>query len=119
MRKQLTKDGFTLIEIIIAIFIIAVALTSVMAVTTMIINSNALSKEITMATTIAQSRMEQLKKTPYASLAGGSETQSIYTTRWTVTSNSPMANMSTAQVVTTWKHGATTHNSTLRTIIAK
>ena len=119
MKRSDTTHGFTLIEIIIAIFILTVAFAGIFAVTSMVINSNALGREITTAMTITQNRLEELKKTPYANLAGGSQIQSIYTTRWTVTPNTPQTNMSRVEVVTTWVRSGKTHTTTLKLIIAR
>lgn len=118
-NRKVGIDGFTLIEVLIAIFILTVAFAGIFAVTSMVINGNALGREITTATTITQNRLEELKKTPYANLAGGSQTQGIYTTTWTVTPNIPQTNMSRVEVVTTWVRNGKTHTTTLKLIIAR
>jgi prepilin-type N-terminal cleavage/methylation domain-containing protein len=119
MKRSCTSHGFTLIEVIIAIFILIVAFAGIFAVTSMVINGNALGREITTATTITQNKLEELKKTPYANLAGGSRTESIYSTRWTVTANSPQTNMSRLDAVTSWERSGKTHNVTLKLIVAR
>ncbi len=121
MYKIRNNNGFTLIEILIALFILVVGLLGVISVATTVINGNAFGKEITTATTLAQDKMEELKGTDYTSItSGGPETQqSIYTRTWTVTSDSPVAGMKTIEVTVefTWK--GTTHNVALKTIVAE
>lgn len=115
------RRGFTLVEVFIAIFIFAVSLTGVVAVAVSVINANALSKEITTATTLGIDKMEMLKNTQYSTLRGGGpETlQTLYTRTWTVTDNSPATDMKTVQVRVSWNRFGRTHNVTLNSIIGK
>jgi len=69
MSKCKQNNGFTLIEIMIAVFILTVTLLAVASVTIMVIKGNSLSKRMTTATTLAKYQMETLKNTPYANIA--------------------------------------------------
>src|SRR3990170_7936279 len=96
------NNGFTLVEIIVAMGILVIALLGLISVTVMVIKGNSFSKTMTTATTLAEGKMEQLKNTGSASkigydtLAGGTDTvESIYTRTWTVTGNTPAAGMKT------------------------
>jgi type IV pilus assembly protein PilV len=111
------NKGFTLIEIMVAIFILVVALLGVAAVTVSVINGNAFSKDITSATTLAQDKIEELKDTAYDSIVSGSDTSSIYTRTWTVTS--PITDSKTIVVVVSWSRGGNTRNVTLRSIVTR
>lgn len=111
------NKGFTLIEIMVAIFILVVALLGVAAVTVSVINGNAFSKDITSATTLAQDKIEELKDTAYGSIVSGSDTSSIYTRTWTVTS--PITDSKTIVVVVSWSRGGNTRNVTLRSIVTR
>jgi type IV pilus assembly protein PilV len=126
------NKGFTLVEIMIAIFILVIALLGLISVTVMVIKGNSFSKTMTTATTLAKDKIEQLKNTSYGSLAGSTDyakldstvqatqtTESIYTRRWIVNNNSPAAGMATTVVTVTWNWQDTAHNVTLSTIIAE
>ena len=114
------NKGFTLVEIMIAIFILVIALLGLISVTVMVIKGNSFSKTMTTATTLAKDKMEQLKNTGYDSSPGGPETaESIYTRTWTVTPNDPAPNMKKIVVTVTWDWQGTTRNVTLMTIVAK
>ena len=130
--KPTGNRGFTLIEVLIAGFLLVVAILGVISTTVIIIKSNSLSKEMTTATTLAKDKMEQSKNTGYDGLAAGivtdyanmdstvqttSASDSIFTRRRTVTFDSPAAGMKTIQVKVEWK--STSHNVTLNTIVAK
>ena len=119
-RQAHRHSGFTLIEIMIAMFVLAVGLLGAAGVATTVINGNALSKKITTATTLAQDKMEELKGTDYASIATDSDTQeSIYTRTWTVTSDSPAADIKTIEVKVEFQWKDTTHNVTLKTMVTE
>ncbi|HOD28136.1 MAG TPA: prepilin-type N-terminal cleavage/methylation domain-containing protein [Syntrophales bacterium] len=117
MRKN---QGFTLIEIMIAIFLLVVAMLGVISVTVMVIRGNAFSKTMTTATTLAADKMEELKNTAYASLADGTDTQeTLYTRTWDVTADSPATGMSTLVVTVAWTWQGTGHNVVLRSIVSQ
>ena len=114
------NKGFTLVEIMIAISILAIALLGLASVTVVIIKSNTFSKTMTTATTLANDKMEQLKKTSYAGLASGTDTlESIYTRTWTVTQNSPATGMNTVVVTVQWNWQGVARNVTINSIIAQ
>jgi type IV pilus assembly protein PilV len=118
--KPIGNRGFTLIEILIAVFLLVTALLGVMSTTVIVIKSNSLSKEMTTATTLAKDKMEQLKNTGYDSLAGTDTADSIYTRTWTVTPDgSPAAGMKTIVVTVQWNWQSAPHNVALKTIVAK
>ena len=114
------NNGFTLVEIIVAMGILTIALLGLVSVTVMVIKGNSFSKTMTTATTLAKYKMEQLKNTSYASLAGGTDTvESIYTRTWTVTNDSPATSMKTVVVTVQWNWQNVARNVTLSSIIAQ
>jgi type IV pilus assembly protein PilV len=120
MKRIADSSGFTLIEVMIAILVIVVGLLGVAGVATMVINGNTLAKEMTVATTLAQDKIEELKNTSYPNLGSSSDTQdSIYTRTWTVTADSPAGGMKTIQVAVQFSWKGSTRNVTLKTIAAK
>lgn len=129
MRKiHDNSNGFTLIEIMIAIFILTVALLGMAAVTVSVINGNAFSKEITTATTLAQDKMEEIKNLGYSGTPSSDTTTTedyksitdypTYKRDTEIDAASPGANMKTITVTVSWKRGSTTHNVILKTIVA-
>jgi type IV pilus assembly protein PilV len=57
--------GFTLLEILIAISVLAIALLAMAQMQVVAIKGNSFASRMTTATTLAQDKMEQLKRLPY------------------------------------------------------
>ena len=110
-------SGFTLIENIIAMFLVVVAIVGLISTSIIVIKANSLGKTMTTATTLAQDKMEALKNTGYSSMASGTDTvQSLFTRTWTVTGDSPAANMKTIVVSVAWSLQGSPHDVTIRCI---
>ncbi len=112
--------GFTLVEIMVAIGILSIALLGLVSVTVMVIKGNTFSKTMTTATTLANDKMEELKKTSYTGLASGTDTpEATYTRTWTVTQDSPAAGMKTIAVAVQWSWQGAARNVNVSSIIAQ
>lgn len=100
--------GFTLIEVMIAMIILAIGLLSFFALNVAIMKSNVMGKMMTAATNLAQEKIEELKNTPYASITSGTQTENniglnnAFTRSTTVQSNVPQTNMKTITVTVSW-----------------
>lgn len=100
------KNGFTLIEILIATVIITIASQGVAALTVGIMRGNSFSNRLTTATTLAQDRLEHVKRIGYTNANTVSATESYgsianyneYERVTTVTNNTPMPNVRTITV---------------------
>lgn len=126
-----SKKGFTLIEIMVAIFLLLISLLGLLSLTTTVIKGNAFSKMTTMATTLAKDKLEDIKNksydnvvnaTDYAASNGtvsGSSTGALYTRNCTVTPDMPAANMKSVNVQVSWTWSGTMHNVSASTIIGK
>src|SRR4030095_3401936 len=122
-----TQKGFTLIEVLVAVFILTIGLLGTAGLTTGIIRGNHYSKNITSATAAAQSQLESVKSSGYVkAVAANFPTDTVsmggmtFNRATTITSDSPAANMKTISVVVTWtESNNTTRSVTLQTILAE
>jgi len=132
MKETLSNSkGFTLIEVVIAMAVIAIGMFSMMSLIITVTKGNSHSKKVTTATTLAQDQMEQIKRLGFgnAILAQGTEDYGTmnkingYTSDYngyrrvtTVFTNTPVAGMVTGSVTVHWTPG--THSITLATSIS-
>ena len=128
MCKLHNNKGFTLIEIMISIAIIAIGIFAVMSLVITVMKGNTLSKRVTTATTIAQGKMEDFKRMDYDSVVDdpGTDTATAYDTVYyweaNVEDDTPATDTKTITVDVYWSSGGTntTHNNVeLKTINAK
>ena len=129
MRKLHNNSGFTLIEVMISIAIIAIGIFAVMSLVITVMKGNTLSKRVTTATTIAQDELEKFKNMDYdkidvdVDVYSGTETayDIDYYHKVIVADDTPATDIKTIEVDVYWDPAATssTHNVELKTIIAK
>ena len=122
MLKNQTNKGFTLIEVLIAVFLLTVALLGTAALTTTVIRGNFFSQASTTATTLAKDKIEELKARGFTDTlftsggtdswnAAGTASGSYYTRTWTVTGTDPK----TITVTVSRPGGASVQLKTIRT----
>ena len=124
MQKTLelhNDKGFLMIEVILAIAIIAIGLFAVMSLATVVIKGNTQSKKATTAITLAQDKMEYFKGIGYDNISGTYTVSNDYYLEALVQNDIPGTNTKTVTVDVYWNPGTTTsnHKVTLQTIFAK
>ncbi|MBE7447096.1 MAG: hypothetical protein HS132_18535 [Planctomycetia bacterium] len=119
--KLYNEKGFLMIEVILAIALIAIGLFTVMSLATAVIKGNTQSKKITTAITLAQDKMEYFKGIDYDNISGTYTVSNDYYLDTLVQNNIPGTNTKTVTVDVYWNPGSTTskHKVTLQTIFAK
>ncbi len=117
-------DGFTLIEVMIALIVMSIGLTALAAVQISAIQGNAFSKRMTTAVSIADEKMEQIKSNLYTEIVSESSSQITqsnlnFTRQVTVTNNSPLTNTKTINVTVSWSEGSKSHSVPITTIVSQ
>ncbi|MDA3833407.1 MAG: type IV pilus modification protein PilV [Spirochaetales bacterium] len=121
--RLLSSNGFTLMEVLVAMLILSVGLLGMAALITGIVNSNKLSNRISTATVLAQDKMEEIRSTGYAGAADDTEDYNtisdypLYKRITDVTAGDPAAGMKKIVVTVYWD--SDNHSVVLNTILAE
>ena len=103
--KQITNEGFTLVEVMIGMAIFFIGFLAVGSMQIAAINGNSGAREATEAATRATDQLETLIALPYDSIVGGGPvTDGAYTVTWDVTDDTPLPNTKTITVTVDWLH---------------
>jgi prepilin-type N-terminal cleavage/methylation domain-containing protein len=139
LKKLHDNRGFSLVELMIAVCIMAIAFAGLITMETACINGNSIASNVTMGITLAQDKMEELNSVDYndprlndANPGNNGDLRSttsidfsesdideqgnaggIYTRIWNVADDTPTVGQKTIVVIVTWKN----HNVTVTSII--
>lgn len=123
MKIKSNPKGFTLIEIVISLGILAIGILAVLALFPVGFDSATRSSDLTKATIFAQDTMEEIKRIGYgtsgvvASSGTFSDPRFTYTVTPDTTGLPPNCQKITVRV--TWNYKGTPHNEDFVTIISK
>ncbi len=127
MKNLRNKKGFTLLEILVAITLLAVALLGMAGLTAAVMQGNTLSNRLTVASTLAQDRLEDLTKLGYGNTAVVDTTVTenyntipnfpFYKRVTTTDVDNPAAGMKTVTVAVFW--AADAHSVAPQTILTQ
>ncbi|MDY0188168.1 MAG: prepilin-type N-terminal cleavage/methylation domain-containing protein [Syntrophus sp. (in: bacteria)] len=111
------KQGFTLIEILVAMCLLLIALLALLSLTTTVIKGNYASKMTTMATTLVKDKLEDLKNKSYASVSAS--TSGITSTDYASATGQVSASSTGAYFTRncTCKLDAAEPNDTMKTVV--
>ncbi len=109
MKISLKSDGFTLIEVLIAIVILSISLLALAALMATTTQNTSFGGHITEAATFAQDKLEELRVTPWANIVTGTDptppgpplgaTGIAYNRNWNVVVN---GNLRTITITVSW-----------------
>src|SRR5262249_20292234 len=116
-------SGFTLIEVLVAMVVLATGFLGIAGLTMGVIRGNLYSKNVTSATVVAEQMIEGVQRVGYANAAtlAGTDTVSMggtdYTRVTTISNATPAANMKTVTVTVSWNSGG--YSVSLNTILSE
>lgn len=115
--RSIGESGFTMLEMLIAMSILAIGLLGVAALQITAIQGSAYSIKASQATAHISDKFEEFKTKPLASIESGSEQRGIYTIKTTVQSG-PVPGTSDVLIEASWKDKIE-HKIAYRSILAE
>jgi len=117
-----SEGGFSLIEVLQTLILLAVGLLSLSSLTLGTVHGNASAARITSGAVVAQDKIEELRNTDFAAIVGGTDQIVIdrvtYQRSWSVCSDRPVTGAVEVTVTVAWLDGFE-KTATLQTIIAR
>jgi type IV pilus assembly protein PilV len=106
IHKVKGQRGFTLLEVMITMVILAIGLLGLAGLQIIAIKGNSYGQQMTVASTMAQNQLEQMRQGAVALVTSNdfvTDSNGItYTRTWTVTPNTPNQNMNTVEIDVSW-----------------
>ena len=128
MRRIRDSRGFTLLEVMITTVILAVGLLGLASLQIVAIKGNSFGQQMSVASTLAQNRLEQLRRTEYSSLSDGTsdgfdtyidQANGVsYNRQWAAVTDASHPDWLTLDVTVNWTGPADNHSITVSTIVS-
>ncbi len=106
MRRMRNARGFSIVELLVAITIIAIGVLAVAGLMPLARRSTIQSGDVTRAIEYAQQKMEELKNLEYEEVISGSDSTGIFRRSWIVDEDIPMEDMKRITTKVTWITGS-------------
>jgi prepilin-type N-terminal cleavage/methylation domain-containing protein len=123
--KLTRSKGFSLIEVMIALVILAVALLALAGLMITTTKNTSFGGHMTEAATFAQDKLEQLRASPWTGIIAGADTQVgatgiSYARSWTVAAN-PNGDQRWVTITINWTDPTknTNHSISLRSVVSQ
>ncbi len=121
-RRARRESGFTMVEVLVALFIMTISLAALIGLTSSGMKANAYARHATEASVVAEDKLEQLRVMTPANLTSGNDicdakafvtATGSYARTWTVSWNGSLA---TLTVRVSWSEDGQPHAITYRTM---
>ena len=125
LGKLRACSGFTLLEVLITLVILSVGMLALASLQVMAIRGNSFGQQMTVASTVAQNKLEELREVDFSAVASGYDTCRddangiLYTRQWTVQNDTPQPDMKTVRVSVTWTGCEAGRSVAVSTIIGR
>ncbi|MDY0374943.1 MAG: prepilin-type N-terminal cleavage/methylation domain-containing protein [Desulfobacterium sp.] len=112
-------EGFTLIEVLIAMLVMSVGLLTLGGMQVVAIKSNSNASNITTATALIEEKLDVYKSMDYTAIVNENGSQNNFDWNTSVAANTPANGLKTITVNVSWTGGNKTHSLAFGTIVAQ
>ncbi|MDX2440488.1 MAG: hypothetical protein QNK40_08035 [Desulfobacterales bacterium] len=119
LKDKINSNGLSIIEVVFALSIFAIGILAVSTLSLSSINSNATSRRVTEATSLAEDRLERLAAIPYDDIQDGEEAEGAYKITWMVIENDLVDKTKSITVTVNCPNGWKNTNVAIRHLISK
>lgn len=100
---RIHEEGFTLIEVMIALVIFSVGILGIGQMQIAAIQGNYSAHQFHEALTVAQNKIDTLKSLPYDTLLSGFDGDGKYTLFWNIAVDEPVVNAKKIRMIVRWQ----------------
>jgi len=128
LRRLKAAEGFTLLEVMITTVILAVGLLGLAGLQIVAIKGNSFGQQMSVASTLAQNQLEQLRRISYDSLSDGSsdgfdtyidQANGVsYSRQWAAVTDVSHPDWLTLNVTVSWTGSTDNRSITVATIVS-
>lgn len=115
-----SRRGFTLIEVVVAIVMLAFGVLASASLTAALMRSNSGVTNRTRAVEVLREKVEDLQSEQYVNIVDGNDTVTVagilFSRSWAVASNTPAANLKRITLTVTWTDRQGSHTVSNQTI---
>ena len=111
-------DGFSIVEVLIALSVFMIGALAVGSMTFNSINENASARMITEATNLAEQRIERLIGQSYESISDNEIVDGAYKVSWDVTEDAVLSGTKSVVVTVTWLDQGESKNLSIQHLIS-
>jgi len=120
MKLSMRSKGFSMVEVLIALLILAISLLALAGLMMTTTRNSSFGGHMTEASTFAQDKLEQLRVSPWAGIVAGNDTALgstgiTYTRNWAVTQNGD-GTQRWVSITITWTDPTKNSNHSMRLV---
>lgn len=120
VRRLRASRGFTLIEVVVAIVMLAFGVLASASLTAALMKSNRGVTNRTRAVEVLREKVEELQSVTYPALGNGSDAVTVrgiaFSRTWTVAADTPAPNLKQVTLTVTWTDRQGSHSVSNQTI---
>ncbi len=119
MQWKRHDDGFTIVEVILGMFILSIVLIGLSGAMFSFVSTNKKSRDLAEATSTGNKIIEKIRMKPYADIQASSSSAGEGFWQTTLVSEDSACTRKNIEVIVSWPPSSGTHSVSMETIVAR